>query len=84
VLEGLRESTGSTARGDLVIAIPPDKFDAGNEREHIRQMNLDFQNARDSEGVKQFFENYYTPKSAAIQQKLQKPWEIKLQREAMK
>jgi len=47
-------------------------------------MNLDFQNARDSEGVKQFFENYYTPKSAAIQQKLQKPWEIKLQREAMK
>ena len=31
-----------------------------------------------------FFENYFTPKSAAIQQKLQKPWEIPLKRERMK
>ena len=33
---------------------------------------------------KNFFDNYFTPKSAAIQQKLQKPWEIKQQREKLK
>jgi hypothetical protein len=33
---------------------------------------------------KNFFDNYFTPKSAAIQQKLQKPWEIKQQRDKLK
>jgi hypothetical protein len=61
VLEELRESGGGASKKDSA---------AVDEKERIRQMNLDFQNARDSEGVKQFFENYYTPKSAAIQQKL--------------
>ena len=61
VLEELRDSTGGGPRRDSATV---------DEKERIRQMNLDFQNARDSEGVKQFFENYYTPKSAAIQQKL--------------
>lgn len=67
MLEGLRE------KGNDRLEI-----DTENGSQHIRQMNVDFQNARDSDGVKQFFENYFTPKSAAIQQKLQKPWEIKL------
>ena len=58
VLEELRESAGGPSRKDPATV---------DEKERIRQMNLDFQNARDSEGVKQFFENYYTPKSAAIQ-----------------
>lgn len=30
-------------------------------------MLTDFKNARDSEAVRLFFENYYTPKSAAVQ-----------------
>lgn len=31
-----------------------------------------------------FFENYFTPKSAKIQQRLQKPWEIQQQRHRLK
>lgn len=30
-------------------------------------MVTDFKNAKNSDAVRQFFENYYTPKSAAIQ-----------------
>ena len=58
VLEGLRESVGGASRRDSTVV---------DEKGRIRQMNIDFQNARDSEGVKQFFENYYTPRSAAMQ-----------------
>ena len=46
-------------------------------------MVSDFKNAKNSDAVRKFFENYYTPKSAALQQQLQKPWEIKLQRDTL-
>ena len=44
----------------------------------------DSSNALDSSKNNNFFDNYFTPKSAAIQQKLQKPWEIKQKREKLK
>ena len=35
--------------------------------------------------VQAFFENYYTPKSAAnVSTKMQKPWEVKLHRDTLK
>jgi hypothetical protein len=71
VLANIRQGSSAARQSEF-------NDNAFSKKQAINQLNEDGHRAGN------FFENHFTPKSAAIQQTLQKPWDVTHQREKLK